>query len=112
MTDHNTSSGPGRSTRPMVRDLRFAGTVAAGLCAGVIGVGAIAAPLVGWNDWPAALKSHDGSSLVVTRPSNPGSAGSRGHTRTPARIGVVGPVAAPGAILVTTPGGVLAPAGT
>ena len=44
-------------TRPMaLRDLRFAGTVAAGLVAGVLGVGALSAPLLGWTEWPDALQ--------------------------------------------------------
>jgi len=38
-------------------DLRFAGTIAAGLVAGTLGLGALAAPLVGWKDWPSALQS-------------------------------------------------------
>jgi hypothetical protein len=110
MTDHKTSA---RSSRPVVRDLRFAGTVAAGLIAGVLGVGAIAVPLVGWNDWPTALKADSGSSIVVTSPdgrSSTPSRDARGRTRTPARIGVVGPVAVSGTVLATTPGGLLAPA--
>src|ERR1700750_3264199 len=36
-------------------DLRFAGTIATGLVAGTLGLGALAAPLVGWRDWPAGL---------------------------------------------------------
>ena len=40
-------------TRPAaLRDLRFAGTVAAGLVAGVLGVGALSAPLLGWTNGP------------------------------------------------------------
>jgi len=38
-----------------IGDLRFAGTIAAGLVAGTLGLGALAAPLVGWKDWPSAL---------------------------------------------------------
>ncbi len=30
-------------------DLRFAGTIATGLVAGTLGLGALAAPLVGWK---------------------------------------------------------------
>src|SRR3954470_15620511 len=39
-----------------LRDLRFAGIVAAGLVAGVLGVGALSAPLLGWTDWPDQLQ--------------------------------------------------------
>src|SRR3954462_1533620 len=35
--------------------LRFAGTVPPGLVAATLGLGALAAPLVGWRDWPAGL---------------------------------------------------------
>src|SRR6185437_10343952 len=46
----------GRMTRPSaLGDLRFAGTIATGLVAGTLGLGALAAPLVGWRDWPSAL---------------------------------------------------------
>src|SRR3954471_1834094 len=103
MPDNLPSSRPARSTRPVVRDLRFAGTVAAGLCAGVLGVGAIAAPLVGWNDWPEALKPGNDGTLVVDRPAdrNPSSSSdSPARTGTSApRIGVVGPVGVPTALL-------------
>ena len=56
MTDRNTTS----RTSTAGRDLRFAGSVAAGLVAGVLGVGAIAVPLFGWNDWPQALSASSG----------------------------------------------------
>src|SRR3954469_8374424 len=102
MTDHHTSSQT-RASRPIMRDLRFAGTVAAGLCAGVLGVGAIAAPLVGWDKLPSALTSGGEGSLVVDRPaSTPSSNALRSRTGTPAHIGVVGPVAVPGTVLATT----------
>ena len=59
------------SRRPVrsvgVRDLRFAGAVAAGLVAGVIGVGALSAPLLGWTDWPDGLKP-GGSDVVKMKP--------------------------------------------
>src|SRR5690242_14456434 len=48
------------------RDLRFAGTIAAGLVAGILGVGAIAVPLVGWNDWPQALTSSSGDPIKIS----------------------------------------------
>src|SRR4051812_34314148 len=42
-------------------DLRFAGTIATGLVAGTLGLGALAAPLVGWKDWPSALGNESSS---------------------------------------------------
>src|SRR4051794_38990016 len=92
MTDHNTSSRS-RATRPVIRDLRFAGTVAAGLCAGVLGVGAIVAPLVGWNKLPSSLTSGSEHTLPVTPPAIPSSTtasrDNRGRTGTGTGIGVV-----------------------
>src|SRR5829696_2986945 len=45
------------ATRPSaLGDLRFAGTIATGLVAGTLGLGALAAPLVGWKDWPSGLE--------------------------------------------------------
>src|SRR4051812_6704190 len=59
----NTNRGARRKARSVgLRDLRFAGTVAAGLVAGVLGVGAVSAPLLGWTDWPDKLQpggNHD-----------------------------------------------------
>src|SRR6476646_3195406 len=98
MTDFHANRSA-RSARPVVRDLRFAGAVAAGLCAGVLGVGAIAAPLVGWNDWPDSLKPRKDGSLVVDRPADRSPAASRGPTVSSPRVGVVGPVGAPVALL-------------
>ena len=49
-----------RGTRPSaLGDLRFAGTVATGLVAGTLGLGALAAPLVGWRDWPSGLTTSE-----------------------------------------------------
>src|SRR3954447_20178285 len=51
-----------RGTRPSaLGDLRFAGTVATGLVAGTLGLGALAAPLVGWRDWPSGLQASEGT---------------------------------------------------
>ena len=52
-----------------LRDLRFAGTVAAGLVAGVLGVGALSAPLLGWTDWPDKLQpGADNSPVTMSSP--------------------------------------------
>src|SRR5690349_13412008 len=52
----DTDTTYGMTSRPSAfGDLRFAGTIAAGLVAGTLGLGALAAPLVGWKDWPSAL---------------------------------------------------------
>ena len=58
----NTNREARRPVRSVgLRDLRFAGTVAAGLVAGVLGVGALSAPLLGWTDWPDGLKPGGGN---------------------------------------------------
>src|SRR3954463_3748894 len=61
----NTNRGARRQMRSLgLRDLRFAGTVAAGLVAGVLGVGALSAPLLGWTDWPDGLQPGGGNDSV------------------------------------------------
>src|SRR4051812_35618208 len=50
-----------------MRDVRFAGTVAAGLVAGVLGVGALTAPLLGWTEWPSSPGSSDQAGTVTLR---------------------------------------------
>src|SRR4051794_30462413 len=61
----NTNRGARRQMRSVgLRDLRFASTVAAGLVAGVLGVGALSAPLLGWNDWPDQLKPGSNDNTV------------------------------------------------
>src|ERR1700751_5460022 len=48
------------TTRPSaLGDLRLAGTVATGLVAGTLGLGALAAPLVGWKDWPSGVQTSE-----------------------------------------------------
>src|SRR5919108_3884480 len=54
----------GTARRLALRDLRFAGTVAAGLVAGVLGVGALSVPLLGWSDWPKALDPGSNDEVV------------------------------------------------
>src|SRR3954462_9260695 len=109
----NTNREARRPERSVgLRDLRFAGTVAAGLVAGVLGVGALSAPLLGWTDWPDALQP--GSNPGVVMPSAqqrptvalPPSSGDRtpsGPSAVPG-IGVTALVAAPG-VSVTSPAG-------
>src|SRR6185295_4120872 len=64
----NTNREAGRQVRAGgLRDLRFAGTVAAGLVAGVLGVGALSAPLLGWTNWPDKLQPGADSSPVTMR---------------------------------------------
>src|SRR4051794_6768228 len=64
-TDSTNSMTP-RTARPTaLGDLRFAGTIAAGLVAGTLGLGALAAPLVGWKDWPSALTQQASGQPVV-----------------------------------------------
>ena len=69
-TDIQRAQTP-RGTRPSaLGDLRFAGTVATGLVAGTLGLGALAAPLVGWRDWPSGLQASDGTgNAQLAKPS-------------------------------------------
>ncbi|MEA2291081.1 MAG: large repetitive protein, partial [Solirubrobacteraceae bacterium] len=53
---HRDGDEQAEGQAPAMRDLRFAGTVAAGLVAGVLGVGALTAPLLGWTQWPSSPK--------------------------------------------------------
>src|ERR687895_2920443 len=86
-----------RPRRPVARDLRFAGTVAAGLVAGVLGVGAISAPLLGWNDWPERLRAGQDDTVVMRAPiersapaqRTPGNGGGSGESA-PALVVVPG----------------------
>src|SRR4051794_26993493 len=92
----NTNRGARRQMRSLgLRDLRFAGTVAAGLVAGVLGVGALSAPLLGWTDWPDKLQPGGGndSALVMKAPA-PGQTVTQerpGHSTAP-----TGPAGVPG----------------
>ncbi|HET9738065.1 MAG TPA: hypothetical protein VFP78_08080, partial [Solirubrobacteraceae bacterium] len=80
MSQTNTNREAPGTVRPLaLRDLKFAGTVAAGLVAGVLGVGALSAPLLGWNDWPDALQPGGGADTVQMPP------GERATTPTPRR---------------------------
>jgi hypothetical protein len=65
---NNREDENGLSSRNFaMRDVRFAGTVAAGLVAGVLGVGALTAPLLGWTEWPSSPGSSDTAGTVTLR---------------------------------------------
>ena len=82
-TDSTYSMNP-RAARPTaLGDLRFAGTIAAGLVAGTLGLGALAAPLVGWKDWPSALTQQATSQPVVLAKALPAQARNERTPRTP-----------------------------
>src|SRR5215211_3190539 len=90
----NTNREARRPVRSVgLRDLRFAGTVAAGLVAGVLGVGALSAPLLGWTDWPDKLQPGGNRTTTMSDPqqratiAQPPNSGSRTPT---------GPSAVPG----------------
>src|SRR5215212_7369776 len=106
MTDRNTKSG----NTTTGRDLRFAGTLAAGLCAGVLGVGAIAVPLVGWNDWPQSLPVSDGDPITLSDAdaAAPRSGDGGGAVRYTPRATVTGPS---GAVALVTAGDITAATG-
>src|SRR4051812_47984954 len=54
------------SERPSaLGDLGLAGTIAAGLVAGTLGLGALAAPLVGWKDWTSGLERNVSAPAVA-----------------------------------------------
>ncbi|HLM51653.1 MAG TPA: hypothetical protein VK279_13995, partial [Solirubrobacteraceae bacterium] len=103
MTDRDITNRPS-TTR---RDLRFAGTVAAGLCAGVLGVGAIAVPLVGWNDWPQSLPVSDGDPITLSDADAgaPRGGDDGGAAKYTPRATVTGPS---GAVALVTAGGITA----
>ena len=74
MSDTDTTLAmTAHSPRPSaLGDLRFAGTIAAGLVAGTLGLGALAAPLVGWKDWPSGLeKDAAAEPMRLASPSQP-----------------------------------------
>lgn len=112
MSDTDTTLAmTAQSPRPSaLGDLRFAGTIAAGLVAGTLGLGALAAPLVGWKNWPEGLGKDAASqpvrlaSPVLHQPSNgarESGRGGGGNGGAPVQPGPGG--AAP--LLVSLPGG-------
>src|SRR3954468_3187977 len=91
---HETSSN--RTSRPTpMRDLRFAGTLAASFCAAVLGIGAVAAPLVGFDEWPSGSPSARDGHLELAMPvaqESPPTArrsSSRSSSPSPSRGGLV-----------------------
>src|SRR3954447_21605161 len=95
----NTNREARRPERSVgLRDLRFAGTVAAGLVAGVLGVGALSAPLLGWTDWPDNLQPGSQPSVQLRSPEQRQTVAQppRSGSRTPA-----GPTDIPGVGTVT-----------
>jgi hypothetical protein len=104
----NTYALTARASRPTaLGDLRFAGTIAAGFIAGTLGLGALAAPLVGWKDWPSGLTQQASSSpLRLAKPLVPRT----GNERTP-RTGQPAPGGATILTSVGLPGGSAGTAG-
>src|SRR3954447_12606070 len=107
MSDTDTTNAvTAHDARPTaMSDLRFAGTIATGLVAGTLGLGALAAPLVGWKNWPEGLE-RDATATPVqlaapqqapVRAKAPKSSGGRAAQPTPGgatpltAIGVPGP---------------------
>src|SRR6185312_10142432 len=100
-TDSTYTMNPGAARPTALGDLRFAGTIAAGLVAGTLGLGAPAAPLVGWKDWPAGLTQQASSApLKLAKPYEP----KTGNERTP-RTGQPTPGGATIPTSVGLPGG-------
>src|SRR3954452_19140318 len=65
-TDITTLDTARETTRPTAMgDLGLAGTIAAGLVAGTLGLGALAAPLVGWKDWTSGLERNVSAPAVA-----------------------------------------------
>src|SRR5688572_20366606 len=86
-----------------LRDLRFAGTVAAGLVAGVLGVGALSAPLLGWSGWPDDLRpGREDTVRLATGQLPPQNEGSAARSGTEAPEGTI-VVAGPGGSTVVLP---------
>src|SRR3954470_2368921 len=66
MSDTDTTYATARPSA--IGDLRFAGTIATGLVAGTLGLGALAAPLVGWKDWPSGLDKRASATQIRLAP--------------------------------------------
>src|SRR5919199_2547380 len=94
-----------------VRDLRFAGTVAAGCIAGVLGVGALTAPMLGWTDWSSTPQRDEVAALTLRKPvvhfapSHHGKRPKSPSALAPIPVGGVPLPGTPGAAIVVRPGG-------
>ena len=68
MSDTDTTHNAPRPSA--LGDLRLAGTIATGLVAGTLGLGALAAPLVGWKDWTSGLERNvSAPALAMAKPA-------------------------------------------
>src|SRR4051794_19156014 len=94
MTLENRREGISEDRPSAARDLRFAGTIAAGCIAGVLGVGALTAPLLGWTNWPSTqpgAQSH--GTLTLAKPSvRPATGPASGHAAPAQRPSVLTPL--------------------
>src|SRR5262245_32328658 len=112
----NTDREARRAKRPVgLRDLRFASTVAAGLVAGVLGVGALSAPLLGWSDWPRGLEPGSNDEVVrMPAPAERTALVDRSTESSPDRStnGPAGTVLPGGAVVVVPGTGVAVSVGT
>ena len=69
MSDTDTTHNAPRPSA--LGDLRLAGTIATGLVAGTLGLGALAAPLVGWKDWTSGLERNvSAPALTMAKPAD------------------------------------------
>ena len=69
MSDTDTTHNAPRPSA--LGDLRLAGTIATGLVAGTLGLGALAAPLVGWKDWTSGLERNvSAPALAMAEPAS------------------------------------------
>src|SRR5690349_16938373 len=109
----NNGNSPRRATTSGP-SLKFAGALAAGLVAGILGVGAIAVPLIGWNEWPQAL-SPSGGGQVELSAAGRATGERRGSEQAPPatanapRVTVAGPTSA--LALLQAASGTASPAG-
>src|ERR1044072_4633292 len=94
MTKRHLTSLRERSPRRVaLRDLRFAGSVAAGLVAAILIAGALAGPAGGRGDWPNARdgeKTASDGALTLTAPARTNSARSGNSPFSGSRGGVAG----------------------